>query len=52
MDHLKDQLKQLMTEREAIEVEISERSARLTAPGMPGLEGPLVDEEVSCTNAT
>eukprot|EP00873_Tetraselmis_striata_P046606 jgi/Tetstr1/466870/TSEL_011327.t1 len=45
MDELKASIRALMTEREAMEEEIAERSARLTAPGMPGLKGPLVDSE-------
>jgi len=46
MDGLKQEIKTLIEQREAIELEITERSARLQAPGMPGLRGPLVDDEV------
>ena len=42
---LKAGLKQLMNERDSLEAEISERSARLDAAGV-GLAGKLVDKEV------
>eukprot|EP00192_Tetraselmis_astigmatica_P020504 CAMPEP_0117662308 /NCGR_PEP_ID=MMETSP0804-20121206/7987_1 /TAXON_ID=1074897 /ORGANISM="Tetraselmis astigmatica, Strain CCMP880" /LENGTH=212 /DNA_ID=CAMNT_0005469205 /DNA_START=220 /DNA_END=859 /DNA_ORIENTATION=+ len=45
MEALKVELKGLAKEKDTIELEIAERSARLTAPGMPGLKGPLVDKE-------
>lgn len=43
---LKDEIRALMAEREAIEAEIEERTARLNAPGQPGMEDALVDAEV------
>lgn len=43
---LKTELRQLMQQRDALEAEIEERSARLNAPGQPGLRGSLLDKEV------
>lgn len=40
---LKAQLKQLIAQRDLIEQEIAERTARLNAPGQPGLNGSLLD---------
>lgn len=36
-----------MQQRSAIEAEIEERTARLNEPGMPGMQGSLLDKEVS-----
>lgn len=46
MEALKDELKGMMKEREAMEKEIEERTSRLQAPDGPGLSGNLVDKEV------
>jgi hypothetical protein len=43
---LKARLRELMDQRGAIEAEIAERTARLNAPGQPGLQGSLLDKEV------
>lgn len=43
---LKDQLKELIRQRDALEQEALDISTRLTAPGMPGLSGGLIDKEV------
>lgn len=50
MASLKAQLRELDVQRQAIEAEVEERSARLNAPGMPGLKGSLVDKEVSAVD--
>ena len=51
MESLKAQLRELDVQRQYMEEEIMARSERLTAPGMPGLKGPLVDAEVLLTPA-
>lgn len=43
-------LKELTDRRAFIEEEMNAIIARLTAPGMPGVKGPLVDNE-ACTVA-
>ena len=43
---LKARLRELMAQRDAIEAEIADRTARLSAPGQPGLQGSLLDKEV------
>ena len=45
-NELKDRLKELIRQRDALEQEALDISARLTAPGMPGLKGGLIDKEV------
>ena len=45
---LKSTLKQQLQERDSIEAEVAERSARLEAAGI-GFDGKLVDREVLCT---
>ena len=42
---LRDKIKTMYSEREAMEVEMAAISTRLSAPDAPGLRGPLVDEE-------
>ena len=42
---MQDKLKGLAQQKKAIEDEIIELSECLTAEGMPGLSGPLVDKE-------
>lgn len=46
LGELRQQLKQLITQRESLEAQISESSERLNAPGQPGLTGSLLDKEV------
>ncbi len=46
MDELKAELRELMQQRQVVEVEIEQLSARLNAPGQPGVSAPLVDREV------
>jgi hypothetical protein len=48
MDSIRQEIRALMREREALEASIAERMARLTAPGQPGMDEPLVDREVCC----
>jgi hypothetical protein len=43
---IKAEIRALMGQRDALEREIAERMARLTAPGQPGMDEPLVDREV------
>ncbi len=43
---LKAKLKDLIAQREALELEVASITARLNAPGMPGLTGGLLDKEV------
>ena len=43
---LKAEMKQLMAQKSTIEGDIAERTARLNAPGQPGLTGSLMDKEV------
>lgn len=50
-DELKAELRRLLTERDVIEAEIAEKSARLNAPGQPGTTEPLVDKEVTLTSS-
>ncbi|KAF8058359.1 PSMD9 [Scenedesmus sp. PABB004] len=45
MDALKAQIAALSARRAAVEAEIAERTARLDAPGGPGMAGSLVDKE-------
>jgi Nas2 N_terminal domain len=44
-DDLKSRLKELMENRELLEVEIEAATSRLAAAGV-GMHGPLVDHEV------
>lgn len=46
MDPLRTDLKQLLHERDAMEQEISAITAKLNGPGMPGVNGSLLDKEV------
>ncbi len=48
---LKDRLRALIRQREDLEREATQISDRLTAPGMPGLTGGLIDKEASPTCA-
>lgn len=45
-DSIKSEIRMLMQQKEGLEREIAERMARLTAPGQPGMDEPLVDNEV------
>ncbi|GMH45623.1 hypothetical protein BSKO_13580 [Bryopsis sp. KO-2023] len=45
MESLKKEMKGLLLERDAIEKEIQDRTAALTVPGGPGLEGNLIDKD-------
>lgn len=45
-DSIKAEIRALMQQKEAVEREIAERMARLDAPGGPGMDQPLVDQEV------
>ena len=45
-NELKDKLKELIRQRDALEQEALDISTRLTAPGMPGLKGGLIEKEV------
>ena len=42
---LRDKIKTMYSEREAMEMEMAAISTRLSAPDAPGLRGPLVDAE-------
>lgn len=42
---LKAQLKDLMSKKDKIEQDVNDITARLNAPGMPGLSGSLLDKE-------
>jgi hypothetical protein len=42
---MRDRIKALYAERQAMEFEMAEIAQRLSGPGMPGLRGSLVDEE-------
>lgn len=44
---VKVELKSLISQREDLERRIAEASARLHAPGQPGLKETLIDKEVS-----
>lgn len=46
---LKDRLKGLMSQRDAMESEALQITERLNAPGQPGLSGGLIDKEVRLT---
>jgi hypothetical protein len=46
MDAVKAELNKLQEQRTALEAEINERSARLNAPGQPGMHDSLIDKEV------
>eukprot|EP00955_Chlamydomonas_euryale_P087679 364316-Chlamydomonas_euryale.AAC.10 len=43
---LKAQLKEVLAQRDAMEADAAAITARLNAPGMPGLKGGLLDKEV------
>ena len=43
---IKEEIRTLMQQKEAMEREIAERMARLDAPGQPGMDAPLMDREV------
>ncbi len=43
---LKQQLRELIAQRDLIELEVEGLSAKLNAPGGPGLKGNLLDKEV------
>lgn len=47
MQDLRSKLQELIRKRDAMESEITGISARLNAPGQPGLSGGLLDKEVS-----
>lgn len=47
MDAIKAEAAELACRRAALEADIAERSARLNAPGQPGMNEPLIDAEVS-----
>jgi len=42
---MREQVKRLMNNRDAVEAEIEALTSSLTADGMPGISGPLVDRE-------
>jgi hypothetical protein len=46
MEAARAELSKLQQERAALEAEINERSARLNAPGQPGMHESLIDKEV------
>jgi hypothetical protein len=46
METVKAELSKLQQQRAALEAEINERSARLNAPGQPGMHDSLIDKEV------
>lgn len=47
VDRIRQELRDLMQQKTAIEKEVEERSARLNSGAAPGLQGSLVDKEVT-----